>query len=243
MKLLIALLVLFLGLAAVTYVYARPLWVPVWYQVIGARTVDDVTGRYGPEARRRIEPYFAEAGVAYPPGQVAMLILKEEKRLELWATSDQQSHFIRSYQVTAASGQAGPKLREGDRQVPEGFYDIVGLNPNSAYHLSMKLNYPNAFDLQHAQAEGRDEPGSNIFIHGKSVSIGCVAIGDPAIEELFTLVADAGRENVNVIIAPNDPRISSLIPPDSPDWVAGLYRQIEAEICTNYGSANACKDN
>jgi len=71
---------------------------------------------------------------------------------------------VADYRITAASGTAGPKLREGDRQVPEGIYRIVGLNPNSRYHLSMKLDYPNAFDRHQAARDGRARPGSDIFI-------------------------------------------------------------------------------
>jgi murein L,D-transpeptidase YafK len=76
-----------------------------------------------------------------------------------------------------ASGKAGPKLREGDGQVPEGIYRIDGLNPNSSYHLSLKLNYPNDFDLEQARTEGRTELGGDIFIHGKAVSIGKTRAG------------------------------------------------------------------
>ena len=74
--------------------------------------------------------------------------------------------------------------------MPEGVYRIVALNPNSSYHLSMKLDYPTEFDLSKARAEGRTRPGSDIFIHGKAVSIGCVAVGDDAIEEIFVLVRE-----------------------------------------------------
>jgi murein L,D-transpeptidase YafK len=124
----------------------------------------------------------------------------------VWVETSGQVVFIHSYSVLAASGHNGPKLREGDRQVPEGFYRITSLNPNSSYHLSIKLNYPNAFDQQHADEEGRDHLGGDIFIHGKAASIGCLAMGDPAIEELFVMVEKVGRSNVQVIIAPHDPR-------------------------------------
>ena len=80
------------------------------------------------------------------------------------------------------------KLREGDRQVPEGLYRLIGRNPNSNYHLSMKLDYPNSYDPRHAKREGRSNPGSNIFIHGKSLSVGCLAMSGEAIEAFFVLV-------------------------------------------------------
>ena len=94
----------------------------------------------------------------------------------------------------------------------------------------MKLNYPNEFDLKHAETEGRANPGSNIFIHGKAVSIGCLAMGDEAIEELFVLVHDVGKSNVKVVIAPSDPRESTLDPSAQPEWVKDLYKIIESEF-------------
>ena len=136
---------------------------------------------------------------------------------------------MKDYNIQAASGRLGPKLREGDRQVPEGIYKVIGLNPNSSYHLSMKLNYPNKFDLSWAQKENRTQPGSNIFIHGKALSIGCLAMGDEAIEELFVLGNDVGISNIKVIITPTDPRAGNLIPPtESKPWVKELYQDIES---------------
>jgi murein L,D-transpeptidase YafK len=122
-------------------------------------------------------------------------------------------------------------LRQGDKQVPEGIYRIDGLNPNSHYHLSMKINYPNEFDLFHAWQEGRTKPGSDIFIHGSAVSIGCLAMGDEAIEELFVLAAQVGVENIKVVIAPRDPRLYPLeADANLPEWTTELYSVISREI-------------
>lgn len=163
--------------------------------------------------RERIQSHFTKAGVTYPPERIAILVFKEEKQLSLWA----DGKFIRHYAVTAASGHAGPKLREGDRQVPEGIYRIEYLNPNSSYHLSMKVSYPNDFDRRMARRDRRTRLGGDIFIHGKAVSIGCVAVGDRAIEELFELVKATGASKVRVIIAPNDLRSERPIRhPDAP---------------------------
>lgn len=218
------LLIIAIGGGSLAYNYGRAYWVPVMQSVTGKRSVSDVIAKYGFAARARLVPDFQAAGIDYPPETITLLAIKDEARLELWAGGPGHQNHIRDFPIQALSGVAGPKLREGDKQVPEGHYRIEGLNPNSAYHLSMKLNYPNAFDLKHAQAEGRHQPGSNIFIHGKAVSIGCLAMGDPAIEELFTLVADIGRENVEVLIAPTDPREAVLSPAKgSPEWVTDLY--------------------
>ena len=127
----------------------------VRYMAMG-RSVADAVGLYGRAARGRLQPYFSRAHVSYPPARVALLAFKQEKRLSVWAASRGGTwRFIRAYPILAASGKAGPKLREGDYQVPEGIYRIAWLNPNSSYHLSMKVSYPNAFDLAHAAAEKR----------------------------------------------------------------------------------------
>ena len=214
------------------YVHGRSLWVPLLQRVSGQRSVADVVREVGPAARARLAPHFARAAVRYPPSKVVLLAFKKERRIELWAASGTQRRFLREYAVTAASGTTGPKRREGDQQVPEGLYNVTWLHPNSSYHLSMKLNYPNATDRRHARAEGRTRLGGDIFIHGKAVSIGCLAVGDEAIEELFVLAADSGR-NVDVVIAPADLRRGPLpeadLPADVP-WARELYQQIENKL-------------
>lgn len=197
----------------------------------GQRTVDDVLAGFGPYAMEQLRPHFHKAGVAYPPREITLIALKDERKLEVWARDNGNYRWIRDYPILAASGGSGPKLRQGDRQVPEGVYRIVGLNPNSNYHLSMRLDYPNAFDLYHAREEGRADPGSDIFIHGKNVSAGCLAMGDAAIEELFVLTAQTGKQNVKVVIAPHDPRLAPLDADGKmPFWTQDLYARISEEI-------------
>ena len=209
------------------YIHGRSYWHPLYVKVAGSKTVSDVVNQYGSDARDRMQPYFTKAAIRYPPSSLALLAIKDEAVLELWDTSNRQPVFIRDYSIQALSGVAGPKLREGDRQVPEGIYKVEYLNPNSSYHLSMKLNYPNHFDLKHAKAEGRTEPGTNIFIHGKAVSIGCLAMGDSAAEELFILATDIGYNNIKVAIAPKDPRKTTLTPIDELAWTEELYLQLK----------------
>ena len=198
----------------------------------GQWTVEDILQGYGPYATRKLNSYFAKAKVSYPPREVNFIVLKQEKKLELWARDKGEFRFIRNYDIQAASGVAGPKLRQGDRQVPEGIYRIAGLNPNSHYHLSMKINYPNEFDLFHAWQEGRANTGSDIFIHGRAASIGCLAMGDEAIEELFVLTAQAGAENVKVVIAPHDFRAKPqrTDSEELPEWTPELYSIISREM-------------
>lgn len=201
------------------------------YLRLRALTVADAVRIYGVNARTRLAPHFRRAGVAYPPKRIALLAFKQERRVALWAGDAKSWRFIRSYPILAASGRAGPKLRQGDYQVPEGLYRIEWLNPMSSYHLSMKVNYPNDFDRRQAALDGRTRLGGDIFIHGKNVSIGCIALGDPAIEELFTLAADTGPQRIRVIIAPNDLRAGGApMSEATPLWVAGLYRTIAAAL-------------
>jgi len=198
----------------------------------GQWTVEDILQAYGANVTGKLNYYFTKAKVSYPPREVTLIALKQEKKLELWARDGGEFRFIRDYYIMAASGVAGPKLRQGDRQVPEGIYRIEELNPNSHYHLSMKINYPNEFDFFHAVQERRANPGSDIFIHGRTASIGCLAMGDEAIEELFVLTAQVGAENVKVVIAPHDPRAYPLEADSEelPEWTPELYSIISREI-------------
>jgi murein L,D-transpeptidase YafK len=193
--------------------------------------VQDVVDLYGPAAEQRLVPYFQAAGVPYPPVALAFLGFKAEKRLEVWARHQDAWVLIRAYAIEAASGTAGPKLREGDYQVPEGVYAIDALNPNSRFHLSLKLDYPNAADRQQAALEGRDQLGGDIFLHGKDVSAGCLAMGDITIEELFVLVARTGSERVTVLLAPYDFRQHAVVRDSRrPTWVEALYGELHREL-------------
>ncbi len=197
------------------------------------KTVEDRLRELAEPVAQRLSPDFARAGVAYPPGHLALLAFKDTRIVELYAgASPDRLVFIKRYPILAASGNPGPKLREGDRQVPEGLYFVESLNPNSLYHLSMRLNYPNAFDREQAAREGRTGLGGDIMIHGSNLSIGCLAIGDPAAEELFILAAHAGVENVRVLISPTDFRNQPPdgAPPPEPDWVAGLYNDLRTAL-------------
>jgi hypothetical protein len=201
-------------------------------QRVSKKSVADRLAEFGPAARARLNPSFAQAGVRYPPGSVNMVVLKNEKLLQVYAGAKGQMHFIGSYPVQAASGGLGPKLREGDHQVPEGIYTIESLNPNSAYHVSLRLNYPNDFDQAQARKDGRTNLGSAIMIHGKAASIGCVAIGDRAAEEVFTLAADTGVKNLVVICSPVDFRTGASVPASAklPAWSPELYAAIKVEL-------------
>jgi murein L,D-transpeptidase YafK len=188
-------------------------------------------GEVGPKAEFLLKARFRNAGMGYPPERLQLIALKASKRLELWVWADRSWRHIHDYPIFAASGHAGPKLREGDKQVPEGFYRVTALNPNSRFHLSLKLDYPNPFDWQHAVEEGRKSPGSNIFIHGSAWSVGCLAIGNRNVEELYALVSAVGPEQVQVMIVPYDFRIRDYsITEDDPPWLERLYGYLNLRL-------------
>lgn len=202
----------------------------------GPYSVEDRLAQFGLHARARLAPYFAAAGVPFPPQSVALLAFKDALRLELYARGAGQGWVpIRAYPVLAASGELGPKLREGDKQVPEGLYRVTLLNANSRFHVSLRLDYPNAFDLRMAHAEGRNKLGGDIMIHGKDVSAGCLAVGDEAAEELFTLAAMVMPGAVRTVISPTDFRTAAAetLRAGAVRWTADLYRLIRSELA-NY---------
>jgi len=182
--------------------------------------------------RMDIRKCFDNKNINYPPEKCDILAFKKEEVLEVWAGSDSSKQLIKSYKFTAFSGTLGPKLREGDLQIPEGEYKIAYLNPESKYHLSICLNYPNEFDLAMAGKDGRTNPGSDICIHGKNVTIGCIPIGDKAIEEVYNLVESVDREKVRVLIFPNDAREGGHFEecPDCPVWTDSLYSNLKVRL-------------
>lgn len=192
------------------------------------RTVEQVVEKYRDKVEARLTPRFRFAGVEWPPQEVQLLAIKETQRLELWVRSADTWHFIRDYGIKGISGGLGPKLKEGDRQVPEGIYRIVRLNPNSSFHLSLKVDYPNEFDRAMAKQDRRRGLGGEIYIHGNNVSRGCLAIGDNAVEELFVLSALLGKEKVRLLISPIDFRIhpTHRLLVNNPRWIGDLYQQI-----------------
>jgi len=194
---------------------------------IGQRTIGDVTQAYGERVKAKFQAVAARQGVAWPPRSVTLLAFKTEKRLEVWSKGrDGRNRKLAQYPILAASGALGPKRREGDKQVPEGLYNLPALNPNSRYHLSIKVDYPNGEDIANKTVP-RNEMGGDIFVHGDQVSIGCIAIGNPAIEEVFCLAAWA--RNREIIISPVDFRTGANAT-SRDQWVAGLYARIAKKL-------------
>jgi murein L,D-transpeptidase YafK len=198
----------------------------------GRRTVAQRLEQFGPAVDRRLSAAFEAAGLPYPPEEVALLAFKDSKTLEVYARQTGQAwRFVKAYPVLAASGEPGPKLNEGDRQVPEGLYTIELLNPNSRFHVSLRLNYPNDFDRRMAQADGRTDLGGDIMIHGQASSVGCLAVGDEPAEDLFVLTALVGKERVRVLMSPTDFRKPDAVEPSSSlAWAEALYAEIRQAL-------------
>jgi murein L,D-transpeptidase YafK len=159
---------------------------------------------------QRLRALFAQHQLEYPASEIFIRVFKHERILQLWARSDVDTPFtlVTEYSVCALPGQLGPKQRLGDLQVPEGFYFIDQFNPESAYHLSLRVDYPNLADRM------RGIPialGGDIFIHGGCETVGCVPIEDDNIQEVYWLAAqsmEAGQRVIPVHIFPArlDPR-------------------------------------
>lgn len=114
-------------------------------------------------------------------------LYKEENRFEVWMEKDGRFQFFKSYGICSWSGELGPKLKEGDRQAPEGFYVVTPaqMNPRSKFYLSFNLGYPNFYDRAHGRT------GSQLMVHGECSSRGCYALTNPNIEEVYLLARDA----------------------------------------------------
>lgn len=137
----------------------------------------------------KLAQLFQQRGMAYPPQQLYMRVFKSEKTMEIWAMgSSGRYELVKEFSVCAMSGDIGPKQKQGDKQVPEGFYTISQFNPTSQYHLSLKVNYPNNADRKRSKHRNL---GGDIFIHGECGSRGCVSITDPLIQEVYWLSAQA----------------------------------------------------
>ena len=158
-------------------------------QTTGVRVLD---------ARNNVQSEFAE----HFGKPVFIRIIKEDRDLELWVQeSDKSWQILKSYHIFGMSGELGPKTAEGDEQAPEGFYRVYphSMNPRSKFHLSFNIGYPNAYDRKLGRT------GRFIMVHGDILSIGCFAMTDARIEEIYTMVNEAfkaGTQYVPVQVYP-----------------------------------------
>ncbi|WP_299899787.1 L,D-transpeptidase family protein [uncultured Aquimarina sp.] len=230
-------LILIVGLIVIIIVFlkfGRSIYIPLLNKVKGKETVKSRIESIEKDAWNRLEKNLEIAGYKMDyPEEIILVAFKEERILQVYSKDYSGIKLIKEYPFTAFSGQLGPKLEEGDKQIPEGIYKVEYLNPNSSYYLSVKVSYPNEFDKSKTEFTNISEMGGDIFIHGKSATIGCIPIGDQAIEEVFLLTQKAINNDIKVIISPRDFRINSEYPKiEKINWENELYEMIHNELKT-----------
>ncbi len=150
------------------------------------------------------------------PSKVFIRVFKAEDELELWGLKGDKYIKIVTWPICSRSGGFGPKVKQGDGQVPEGFYTIDRFNPSSSYYLSLGVSYPNTADSKRNPVN----PGGDIFIHGNCVTIGCIPITDSLIEYLYwTCVQSYGQGNsipVHIFPCKLTDKVIAGIPASSP---------------------------
>lgn len=158
-------------------------------------------GQFAPTYLKPLSPQtqakLAEKGMT-EQSPILLRIFKAESELEVWkAKDDGRFYLFKTYPICSYSGGLGPKVEQGDRQAPEGFYNVSldQMNPRSKYHLSFDVGFPNTYDRVHGRT------GSNIMVHGDCTSSGCYAMTDAVVEEIFTLARVAlqsGQESIQI---------------------------------------------
>jgi murein L,D-transpeptidase YafK len=151
-----------------------------------------------------VQSYFKNSQLSYLNFQVFLRAIKDEGTLEAWIKGEKLDTFqlLKSYSFCATSGELGPKRKEGDLQIPEGLYYINHFNPESNFHLSLGVNYPNASDKILSDP---GKPGGAIYVHGNCVTIGCIPITDDKIKEVYIMSVEArnnGQQKIPIHIFP-----------------------------------------
>lgn len=152
------------------------------------------------QVRRELALTMAQRGFTWG-SPVFIRIFKESKEFQVWMKQGDVYALFDTYPICSYSGKLGPKMAEGDHQAPEGFYVIhpSAMNPNSAFHLSFDLGFPNAYD------RSRKATGKDLMVHGSCVSVGCYAMTDAGIDKIYSLMGaafDAGQAEIYVHIFP-----------------------------------------
>ena len=196
----------------------------LFFATVACASSGDRVANAREKRQQEVERLFRDAGLAYPPKEILLRAFKHEGELELWVSTGKGQAALtklKTYRVCAPSGVAGPKRREGDFQVPEGFYVVDRFNPQSNFHLSLGIDYPNAADR--ARLRGERRMGGDIFIHGSCVTVGCLPIEDGPIEELYLIALDAraaGQKRIGVHLFPSrmdDASFAALLAREKPD--------------------------
>lgn len=136
-----------------------------------------------------IKALFTTRKLVYTNFHMILVGFKAEKKLKVYIRGTKQKSYslLKSYDFCVLSGELGPKRKQGDLQVPEGLYEISNYNPQSSYHLSIKVNYPNKSDKV---LSDKKNPGDDIYIHGNCVSVGCIPLTDELIKEVYLMAVE-----------------------------------------------------
>ena len=200
-------------------------------EIVKKESISSILKKVEVRVFEKFEPILKAFGINKYPTQLLLIAFKAEQILEMYAVFNNATILIESYPFTGFSGTIGPKLKNGDKQIPEGIYSAEYLNPNSNYYLSMKINYPNDFDREKARLDGRVDLGGDIFIHGKDKTTGCIPVGDEAMAEIFVLVSKLDLDKVKVIICPHDFRKNEKYPViPQINWSEELYDKLKKEL-------------
>lgn len=164
------------------------------------------------EKETTIKSYFNDSHLSYLNFQVFIRAIKDEGTLEVWIKENNKETYqlLKSYSFCATSGELGPKRKEGDLQIPEGLYHINHFNPESNFHLSLGVSYPNASDKILSDPR---KPGGAIYVHGNCVTVGCIPITDEKIKELYIMCVEAknnGQQKIPIHIFPTRLTVDGL---------------------------------
>ncbi|HEY9005234.1 L,D-transpeptidase family protein [Ohtaekwangia sp.] len=164
------------------------------------------------EKENAVKRLFQEKDIRFDGFHLFIRAFKKEMKLEVWVREQDKEQYslLTVYPFCTFSGSIGPKRKEGDLQIPEGIYQINHFNPQSNFHLSLGINYPNASDRILSDPR---HPGGAIYIHGNCVTVGCIPITDDKIKELYILAVEArnnGQASIPVHIFPTALDVSSF---------------------------------
>lgn len=179
-----------------------------------------------------VKQYFKDKKIDSKNFKLLLIAYKTEAIIEAWIKpSDKEEYLLlKQFKICSSSGTIGPKRKQGDYQVPEGFYHIDRFNPFSNFYLSLGVNYPNGSDKILGE---KGNLGGDIFIHGSCITIGCLPITDEFIKELYILAVEAkngGQKEIPVYIFPiqlTDESYSKIKPKYSEKSLAVLLENLK----------------
>lgn len=147
-------------LLAVVLELGKPLYLPLVNRMLGMKTVGSMSAKLESPVFDRLQGNLDAIGLKAFPDEIVLVGLKEEHVLEVYAATDKGFRLLKRCPFTGSIGVLGAKLKEGDGQIPEGVYQVESLNPNSAFYLSVRIDYPNEFDVSKTEFKNRRDMGA-----------------------------------------------------------------------------------